>query len=118
MNFGAEFREVHSSYFGTSIGGPNGVYVFASGSPSPVAIPASDGVHNLNVGDPTPNSIVSFMTGISQFYERSVSYPGFGPPGWICTVLDEAAYVVRLVPGRYQSYSRLYLEPGAALRVQ
>lgn len=81
MNFGAEYRAVHSSYFGTSIGGPNGVYVFAAGSPSPVAIPASDGIHSLAVGDPTPNSIVSFMTGISQFYERSVAYPGFGPPG-------------------------------------
>ena len=44
MNFGAEYREVHSSYFGTSIGGPNGVYVFAAGSPSPVAIPSSDGI--------------------------------------------------------------------------
>ncbi len=81
MNFGGEYRTVHSSYFGTSIGGPNGVYVFAAGSPSPVAIPSSDGGHNINVGDPTPNSIVSFMTGISQFYERSVAYPGFGPPG-------------------------------------
>jgi hypothetical protein len=81
MNFGAEYRTVHSNYFGTSIGGPNGVYVFAAGSPSPVPIPSSDGLHNINVGDPTPNSIVSFMTGISQFYERSVAYPGFGPPG-------------------------------------
>jgi hypothetical protein len=81
MNFGGEYRTVHSSYFGTSIGGPNGVYVFAAGSPSPVAIPSSDGGHNVNVGDPTPNSIVSFMTGISQFYERSVAYPGFGPTG-------------------------------------
>jgi hypothetical protein len=81
FNIGGEYREVHSAYFGTSIGGPNGTYVFAAGSPSPVAIPSSDGLHNINVGDPTPNSIVSFMTGISQFYERSVAYPGFGPPG-------------------------------------
>ncbi len=81
MNFGAEYREVHSSYFGTSIGGPNGAYTFAAGSPLPVAIPASDGIHSLNVGDPSPSSIVSFMTGISQFYQRSVAYPGFGPRG-------------------------------------
>jgi Carboxypeptidase regulatory-like domain/TonB dependent receptor len=81
MNFGGEYRPVHSSYFGTSIGGPNGVYTFAAGSPLPVAIPSSDGLHNLSAGDPSPSSIVSFMTGISQFYERSVAYPGFGPPG-------------------------------------
>jgi hypothetical protein len=81
LNFGGEYRAVHSSYFGTSIGGPNGAYVFATGSPLPVAIPSSDGLHNLNVGDPSPSSIVSFMTGISQFYQRSVAYPGFGPPG-------------------------------------
>ena len=81
MNFGAEYRTVHSSYFGTSVGGPNGVYIFAAGSPLPVAVPSSDGGHDLAVGAPSPNSIVSFMTGISQFYERSVAYPGFGPPG-------------------------------------
>ncbi len=81
MNFGVEYRDVHSSYFGTSIGGPNGAYTFAAGSPLPVAISASDGLHSLNAGDPSPSSIVSFMTGISQFYQRSVAYPGFGPPG-------------------------------------
>ncbi len=81
MNVGAEFRTVHSSYFGSSIGGPNGSYSFAAGSPLPVAVPSTDGLHNLNPGDPSPSSLVSFMTGISQFYQRSVSYPGFGPPG-------------------------------------
>lgn len=81
INFGGEYRAVHSSYFGTSIGGPNGTYTFAAGSPLPVAVKSSDGRQDLSVGAPSPNSIVSFMTGISQFYERSVAYPGFGPPG-------------------------------------
>lgn len=81
LNFGGDYRTVHSSYFGTSVGGPNGAYTFAAGSALPVAIPSSDGTHNLSVGDPSPSSIVSFMTGISQFYARSVAYPGFGPPG-------------------------------------
>ena len=79
INIGGEYRSVRSSYFGTSIGGPNGTYTFASGSPLPVAIPATDGIHSLNAGDPSPSALVSFMTGISQFYQRSVSYPGFGP---------------------------------------
>jgi len=81
MNFGGEYRPVHSSYFGSSIGGPNGVYTFAAGSALPVAVQSVDGAHNLQPGDPSPNALVSFMTGISQFYQRSVSYPGFGPSG-------------------------------------
>jgi len=81
MNFGGEYRTVHSAYFGSSIGGPNGTYTFAAGSPLPVAISSVDGKHNLNPGDPSPSSLVSFMTGISQFYQRSVAYPGYGPPG-------------------------------------
>jgi hypothetical protein len=81
MNFGGDYRGVQSSYFGSSIGGPNGVYTFAAGSPLPVAISSVDGAHNLNPGDPSPNALISFMTGISQFYQRSVAYPGYGPPG-------------------------------------
>ena len=81
FNFGGEYRTVHSSYFGSSIGGPNGTYTFAAGSPLPMAVPSVDGMHNLNPGDPSPSSLVSFMTGISQFYQRSVAYPGYGPPG-------------------------------------
>lgn len=81
MNFGAEYRAVHSSYFGSSVGGPNGIYYFGSGTPLPVAISSVDGGHNRNPGDASPSSLVSFMVGSSQYYQRSVSYPGFGPPG-------------------------------------
>jgi hypothetical protein len=81
MNFGGDYRGVQSSYFGSSIGGPNGVYTFAAGAPLPVAISSVDGRHNLNPGDPSPSSLVSFMVGASQFYQRSVSYPGYGPSG-------------------------------------
>ena len=81
LNFGGEFRKVNSSYFGTSSGGPNGFYQFAAGSILPVAVPASDGTDSLSAGAPSPSSVVSFMTGISQFYSRSVAYPGFGPSG-------------------------------------
>jgi hypothetical protein len=81
MNFGGEYRTVHSAYFGSSIGGPNGIYTFAAGSVLPVAIQSTDGQHNFQPGDLSPSSLVSFMTGVSQFYQRSVSYPGFGPPG-------------------------------------
>ena len=81
LNFGGEYRGVQASYFGSSIGGPNGIYTFGSGSTLPVAIPSVSGRNDLQPGDPSPNSLVSFMTGVSQFYQRSVSYPGYGPPG-------------------------------------
>jgi hypothetical protein len=81
INFGGEYRKVNASYFGSSIGGPNGVFTFAEGSLLPVAIPSVSGANNLQPGDPSPSSLVSFMTGISQFYQRSVAYPGYGPPG-------------------------------------
>jgi hypothetical protein len=81
MNIGGEYRTVHSSYFGTSVGGPNGDYVFAAGSALPEAIQSTNGQVSLAAGSPSPSSIVSFMEGISQYYARAVAYPGFGPPG-------------------------------------
>jgi len=81
INVGAEHRTVHSSYYGTSEGGPNGDYVFAAGSILPEAIQSTNGAYSLPAGSPSPSSIVSFMEGISQYYARAVAYPGFGPPG-------------------------------------
>jgi hypothetical protein len=81
ITFGGEYRTVHTANFGTSIGGPNGIYTFAAGSPLPVAIQSTNGEFSLPAGAPSPSALVSFMEGISQFYQRSVSYPGFGPPG-------------------------------------
>jgi hypothetical protein len=81
INIGGEYRTVHSSYFGTSVGGPNGDYVFAAGSALPEAIQSTNRQVSLPAGAPSPSSIVSFMEGISQYYARAVAYPGFGPPG-------------------------------------
>ena len=81
INIGGEYRTVHSSYFGTSVGGPNGDYVFAAGSALPEAIQSTNGQVSLPAGSPSPSSIVSFMEGISEYYARAVAYPGFGPPG-------------------------------------
>jgi Carboxypeptidase regulatory-like domain/TonB dependent receptor-like, beta-barrel/TonB-dependent Receptor Plug Domain len=81
LSIGGEFRWVRGSYFGASVGGPNGFYSFAAGTPLPVAIPSASGKNNLAAGDPSPDSVVSFMTGTSAFYQRSIPYPGFGPSG-------------------------------------
>ncbi|PYV86668.1 MAG: hypothetical protein DMG05_19140 [Acidobacteria bacterium] len=81
LSSGGEFRWVRGSYFGASVGGPNGFYNFASGIPLPVAVPSVSGKNDLAAGDPSPESVVSFMTGVSSFYQRSIPYPGFGPSG-------------------------------------
>ena len=81
LSFGGEFRKLNGSYYGSASGGPNGAFTFAEGTPLPIAVPSLSGKNNLQPGDPSPNSLVSFMAGASQFYTRSVAYPGFGPPG-------------------------------------
>ncbi len=81
LSMGGEFRQIRGSYLGASVGGPNGFYSFAAGTPLPVAIPSASGKNNLAAGDPSPDSLVSFMTGRSAFYQRSIPYPGFGPSG-------------------------------------
>src|SRR5439155_11809307 len=65
LSLGGEFRWVRGSYFGASVGGPNGFYSFASGTPLPVAVPSASGKNDLAAGDPSPDSLVSFMTGES-----------------------------------------------------
>ena len=82
VNAGGEYRKMNASYWGTAgNGGDNGAFKFAQGTLLPVAIPSASGNNNLPLGAPSPNSLVSFMVGASQFYSRTVAYPGFGPSG-------------------------------------
>jgi len=61
FQWGAEIRvNRDSTIFGTN---PNGIYVFGGGTAySPVAIPSSSGTHNINVGDPLPDSLTGLLT--------------------------------------------------------
>jgi Carboxypeptidase regulatory-like domain/TonB dependent receptor len=57
---------------------PNGLYTFGGGtSYSPVAIRSASGGHNINVGDPLPDTLSSFLTASPFSYARSVSPPMF-----------------------------------------
>jgi len=64
-----------TAVFGLS---PNGLYSFGGGtSYSPVAIRSASGAHNINVGDPLPDSLSSFLTASPFSFARSVSPPMF-----------------------------------------
>ncbi len=81
ISTGGEFRRVRANEFGASIGGPEGVFVFAPGTPLPVAIPSASGTNNLAAGASSPSSVVSFLAGAPNYYQRTLAFPGFGPPG-------------------------------------
>ena len=64
-----------TAVFGLS---PDGLYSFGGGtSYSPVAIRSASGAHNINVGDPLPDSLSSFLTASPFSFARSVSPPMF-----------------------------------------
>jgi len=64
-----------TTYFGTS---PNGEYDFGGGTVySPVFIPSQSGTHNVNPGDPLPNTLASLLTGYPYSYTVAVAPPYF-----------------------------------------
>ena len=71
---GAEIRANRdTTYFGTS---PNGEYDFGGGTAySPVAIASQSGTHNVQPGDPLPDTLSGFLTGSAFFYTTAVASP-------------------------------------------
>ena len=64
-----------TSYFGIS---PNGEYDFGGGTVySPVFIPSQSGLHNVNPGDPLPNTLASLLVGYPYSYTVAVAPPYF-----------------------------------------
>ena len=64
-----------STYFGIS---PNGEYDFGGGTVySPVFIPSASGTHNVNVGDPLPNTLATLLVGYPYGYTVAVAPPYF-----------------------------------------
>ncbi|MGD0009949.1 MAG: TonB-dependent receptor [Terriglobia bacterium] len=81
ISLGFSFQRVRDDEYGASIGGPNGQYIFQLGTPLSVAIPSASGDNNLAAGTPSPSSLISFMLGQAAAYQRTLAFPGFGPPG-------------------------------------
>ncbi len=64
-----------TTYFGIS---PNGEYDFGGGTVySPVFIPSQSGMHNVQPGDPLPNTLASLLTGYPYAYTVGVAPPYF-----------------------------------------
>jgi len=73
---GAEWRANRdTTYFGIS---PNGSYEFGGGRAySAVHIPSQSGKHDINPGDPLPDTLSSFLTGSPFDYSVAVAPPYF-----------------------------------------
>lgn len=73
---GAEFRANRdSSFFGIA---PNGQYTFGGGTAySPVDITSLSGAHNIQAGDPLPDTLTALLTGSAFAYTLAVAPPGF-----------------------------------------
>jgi len=72
FKWGAEFRmNRDATVFGTN---PNGVYVFGGGTAySPVFIPSASGQHDIQKGEPLPDSLVGLLTATP--YEYTILAP-------------------------------------------
>ncbi len=81
LNFGGEFVRIQDNSFGVSSSGPNGFYTFLAATTLPASIPSASGQNNLPAGSPSPSALVSFLAGAPSSYNRSLAFPGFGPPG-------------------------------------
>ena len=74
MKWGIEARlNRDTTYFGIS---PNGEYDFGGGTVySPVFIPSASGEHNVQVGDPLPDTLSSLLIGYPYGYTIAVAPP-------------------------------------------
>lgn len=79
FKWGAEIRANRDvTVFGVN---PNGAYSFAGGTAySQVFIPSASGTHNINVGDPLPDSLVGLLTATPFSYNIDAPAP-FTPIG-------------------------------------
>ena len=74
LKWGAEARlNRDSTYFGTS---PNGEYDFGGGTVySPVFIPSASGQHDVQAGQPLPDTLSSLLVGFPYAYTVAVAPP-------------------------------------------
>jgi hypothetical protein len=74
FKWGTEIRvNRDSTVFGIS---PNGAYSFGGGTAySPVFIPSASGMHNINAGDPLPDSLLGLLTATPYSYTTMAAAP-------------------------------------------
>lgn len=73
FKWGGEIRlNKDSTVFGTN---PNGLYTFGGGTAfSPVFIPSASGTHNIQPGDPLPDSLTGLLTATPYSYTITALY--------------------------------------------
>ena len=73
---GADIRiNRDTTYFGI---GPNGAYGFGGGTAyATEAIPSQSGRHDVQVGDPLPDTVSGFLSGSAFSYSVAIATPGF-----------------------------------------
>lgn len=73
---GVEFRANRdTTYYGTA---PNGSYTFGGGTAySPVNIRSLSGAHDIQAGDPLPDTLTALLTGSAFSYTAAVAPAGF-----------------------------------------
>jgi Carboxypeptidase regulatory-like domain len=72
LRWGLEFRfNRDATIFGTN---PNGLYAFGGGTAySPIAIASASGQHNIQPGDPLPDSLTGLLTATPYSYTTTVA---------------------------------------------
>jgi Carboxypeptidase regulatory-like domain/TonB dependent receptor len=81
FNIGGSFRRGRDNGFGVTSAGPNGVYAFSPGVALTENAVSLNGGGSLLAGTASPSSIISMMEGISSYYKRATTAPGYGPSG-------------------------------------
>lgn len=111
LKFGAEWRANRdSTYYGTS---PNGEYVFGGGvAYSAAHIPSKSGKHDINPGDPFPDTLSSFLAGSPFVYSISIAPPYFSSGEHIGPAADSRNNVNGYIQDTWKLTSHLTLDYG------
>ena len=99
-----------TTYFGIS---PNGEYDFGGGTAySPVDIPSQSGTHNINAGDPLPDTLSGLLSGSPFVYTVAVAPPYFSSGAAHRRGGHQSQCLRLLRPGHLEDLA----SPGARLR--
>ena len=111
FNFGAEIRANRdSTYFGIS---PNGEYDFGGGTAfADEYIPSKSGMHDINPGDPLPDTLSSFLSGSPFAYTVAIAPPYFSNGNHI----GPAAISRNNVNAYFQDAWKIYQPPDPRVR--
>ncbi|MFZ1941899.1 MAG: TonB-dependent receptor [Terracidiphilus sp.] len=102
-----------TTYFGVS---PNGEYDFGGGTAyATEAIPSESGTHNINPGDPLPDTLSSFLSGSPFAYTLAIAPPYFSNGAHIGPAAINRENLSFFLQDTFKINSRLTLDYGVRL---